>query len=511
MAYHTRHAATAFALALAASATIATAVEADWVLDGNGSWDDDAHWSSAPAWDGSDVLNLEAATLSEDRTLTLDGDRVIDTLRVYTEAGNSATDHTYTIAPGTGGSLRLNKLIVDRNDNIVFADSYRAYALNLTNIVTEIDDGTPKDRTWEIMPSFGNSYSNVRVDLGEVHSVAGSHLQVDYWARGGGSKNENHPVLAFTKSNPNFLGDITFNAKNGSKTFVVEAGASNALGVDNNIDVAFTTGSNLSFSIAFTAGGNTTHSSNIATANNHILYLAAADNTTATITGNLTGNGRLTVHQNLTGFYSVGTGTVVLAGDANTLSGDVMIGETHRVGNLRVDGTWTGAGNITLGKGSLSGSGSIGMAEDKVFTTALHATQANHPAFIVPGSDGTIGTLSIGTDGNDNSFTLAGNGTNELSLLIDLDGALSDRLVLNGDVTIGALTRLVFNELSPLTAPSYTLLSYSGDRTGTFAEIEGLPEGYSLDYGTPGQIRLVPEPAALSLLSLAALGLRRRR
>ncbi|GEM_PF-4858447 len=505
----------ALALAVAAGATWSTAAEVDWMLDGDGSWADNANWSSAPDWEGADVLKLNNSILTANRTLTLDGDRVIDTLHVYTQATSSSDDFTYTITPGTGGTLQLNKLVVDRNDVLSPSGGYRANALDLTNVVTRIDDGVESATSvWEIMPSYVNSYFVVKVSLGQVQSVAGSLLQVDFWARGGGSSNNNHPVLTLTQSNLNFLGDITFNGRNGSKNFVVEVGASDALGVNNNVNVKLpTSGADLSMSIGFTATTNTTHSSNI-NVENQILRMAAANGTTATITGNLTGNGRLIIDQNLTGYYNIGTGTIVLAGDANTLSGDVKIGETSRAGNLRVDGTWTGAGNITLGQGSLSGSGSIGMAENKVFTTLLHTSQANRHAYIAPGTNGTIGTLTIGTAGNNNQFTLQGASntqTNWLHLQIDLDGNTSDLLVLNGDLTIGAFTRLVFTELSPLTASSYTILTYSGSLTGTFVDVVGLPEGYELDYSTPGQINLVPEPAALSLLALGTVGLLRRR
>lgn len=501
---------TSAVLALAVGATVAPAADVSWTHDGDGSWGENANWSAAPDWDGSDTLHLDVATLSANRTLTLDGDRAVDTLSVYTTATSAATNRTYIITPGTGGTLQLKNLIVDRNNG---SAGFNAFVLSLKDVTTEIVSGG----AWTIFDGYiasPSSYVSVKVELGELKSSVDTPLMINYKSRSGGSSSQNNQVLTFAKSNPDLLGGVTFNAlQSSSIRMVAEVGASDALGVGQiSLTRADGVTGAIEMSIGFTASSDTNHSADI-DVGNQMLRLAAANNTTATLSGNLTGTGKLAVRENLNGYYNIGTGTVVFAG-ANKVSGDIEIGVTNSAGNMQVDGTFTDAGNIVLGKGMLSGNGSIGMASGKTFTTTLHSTQANHHSAIAPGTDGTIGTLTLGTIDNGNTFTFQGASntqTNIFSLLIDIGGATSDQLVLNGDVDIGAFTNLVFNELSALTAPKYTLVSYTGNLNGTFADTVGLPEGYSLDYSTPGQINLIPEPAALSLLGLGALGLLRRR
>ena len=68
------------------------------------------------------------------------------------------------------------------------------------------------------------------------------------------------------------------------------------------------------------------------------------------------------------------------------------------------------------------------------------------------------------------------------------------------------------------TVPSggeYVLATYAGTLTGVFDNVS-LPPNYAIDYGTGSnsQIKLVPEPAAITLLlagSLIPMHLRRRR
>jgi autotransporter-associated beta strand protein len=127
------------------------------------------------------------------------------------------------------------------------------------------------------------------------------------------------------------------------------------------------------------------------------------------------------------GLLKTGAGTLLLSG-ANTHRGDTIVK----------------AGKLVLGNASSAGTGRI---------------------FIEGG--GTIG----GT-GASGSATVNG------AFAVELNGATSSKLSVNGDLDISgaALTVAV---LSPATQPSYVIAEYSGALTGTFASV---PAGYTVRY-----------------------------
>ncbi len=128
------------------------------------------------------------------------------------------------------------------------------------------------------------------------------------------------------------------------------------------------------------------------------------------------------------GLVKAGAGTLLLSG-ANTYRGDTLVKE----------------GRLILGNSSAAGTGRV---------------------FVEGG-----GTLA-GT-GAASSTTVHG------SFAVEIDGASSSKLTVNGGLDITGSTLLV-SVLSAPTSPSYVIAEYSGTLTGTFASV---PAGYTVRYG----------------------------
>lgn len=94
---------------------------------------------------------------------------------------------------------------------------------------------------------------------------------------------------------------------------------------------------------------------------------------------------------------------------------------------------------------------------------------------IAPG-DGGVGTLTTGP------VVLTG------TYQCQISGATSDRLVVNGNVTLTGAS-LTISSISPPTPGTYVIATYTGTLTGTFGG--ALPAGYTIDYGTANQIKLI--------------------
>lgn len=171
-----------------------------------------------------------------------------------------------------------------------------------------------------------------------------------------------------------------------------------------------------------------------------------------------------------------GAGTVILQGSDNNYQGYTYIQE----GTLQVDGTLTSGGRPVIVRSgtTLSGIGSI-------------ARYVSVSGAIAPGA--SIGTLTT----NEVYFETGG------KLLIELGNAISDKLVVNGNLGI-ANGSLVLSG-TPSGVSSLVIATYSGTLTGTFSSITGLPTGAAIDYGTRSNSQitlLIPEPASMGLLGL---------
>lgn len=163
------------------------------------------------------------------------------------------------------------------------------------------------------------------------------------------------------------------------------------------------------------------------------------------------------------GLTKIGNGMLTLTA-ANTYTGTTRVNH----GELRVNADHTTAtGNIIVGdsEGSaasaiLSGSGTMG-----------GAITINADGAIAPGAG--VGQLTT-------AFPVGGSG----ALVMELNGALSDKLQLTGSGTIDISSlKLQLSVVSTPTEASYVLIDSAAAITGNaFAAVEGLPSGYGIVY-----------------------------
>lgn len=126
----------------------------------------------------------------------------------------------------------------------------------------------------------------------------------------------------------------------------------------------------------------------------------------------------------------------------------------------------TYTGSTTVDAGVLLASGSV-----------AGPLVVNASGTIAPGA--SAGSFGAG------ATTLAG------TYACEIDGLNADTLVVNGNLDLTGST-LAFSVLGGgATENSYLIASYTGALTGTFGTVTGLPSGYSVNYDTAGEIRLV--------------------
>ena len=196
-----------------------------------------------------------------------------------------------------------------------------------------------------------------------------------------------------------------------------------------------------------------------------------------TLNGGITGSNGLTL---------AGPGTLVLGGTANP-GGPVTV----NAGTLRADGTLTAAGaGVSVRRGATLGG--VG--------TVAGAVTIEEGAVLAPGT--SIGTLTV--NGN---VSILGTFKPEVSAT----PATSDRLVVNGNLTLGpnsVLDLTSFNTYNP-TTPYSLITTTTGGLTGTFGSVSGfVPDTFNLVY-TDHSVELVPvpEPSHILLVCGAVFGM----
>ena len=216
----------------------------------------------------------------------------------------------------------------------------------------------------------------------------------------------------------------------------------------------------------------------------------------ATISNDISGSGT---------FDKQGAGTLTLSG-ANSYSGGTTISNgTLLATNTTLSATGTGAVTVSSGA-TLGGTG-----------TASGAVTVNSGGFIRAGLSGSTRILNTGA--------LTENGRYIVTLFGTAATGDVSQLVTTGNLGLGSATDSVAIELSGVTVTnlrtavgagntrSYTVMTYTGTRTGTFDTTDFTTAGFSssewvADYATSGQVRLtftpVPEPG--SILAFLALG-----
>ena len=218
------------------------------------------------------------------------------------------------------------------------------------------------------------------------------------------------------------------------------------------------------------------------TGGNRYLYADAVSNT-STGTINVSTN---TIVDNLSGtptaFTNAGKVTITSGGTMTINSGGTY---TQSAGDTQVDGTLALAftsGVLHIDGGILQGTGTV---SGNITTSGT--------ARIDPGD--SIGTLSV--TGN-----VIFSGSSGMNVELGTGGApgISDLLAVTGNIDLSSATSEIDLTGGSLTAGQYyTILTYTGTRTGTFADVT---PGYTLDYSHAGAVRItaVPEPVTPMVL-----------
>jgi len=457
----------------------------------SGSWGTAGNWDHTPRFDGSEDVNVGTASIQAVDPASLDGDRIINSL---TTGGN----YKFNI---TAGNPASSKLII-RSGNFTRNNSA---GYNQMSAAFQVDDGTNSNTnaTWFV----GGASA---LDVNRIIGLAGTTI-----TKTGVTAN-----LVFNldaDNSTNYFGKWVL------LSGVTVLNANHALGTNSVI-----VGNNSELR----ANGNILASNELVFAGSGG-YLCAATSNRLTQAGNLTGSGFITL-----GDYN-NEGAVMFTGTNNTHSGGVSF---YRGAELIVCGFWTNAGAIDLWSGltsgsgfdpSLQGNGTIGMANNaKVFSSRPELTSTyGNQVYIAPCDGtpqypradhnplllgtGTVGTLTIGTPGNNNAVELYSN----MWYLADVTTTTNDLLVVNGTLNLTPN----YNNLSPYnglsikgtlsSSRSYTLAQFTS-RTGKFARVYwnaslvANPENYRAINGThtlvynATSIQLVgpPPPGTLMLL-----------
>jgi hypothetical protein len=322
-------------------------------------------------------------------------------------------------------------------------------------------------------------------------------------ANNGGSENftvneTGGSTIAFTANNSNFgasgksftieAGTVDF--QNGAALGATSLGVSLAGGAlestTGNTMATYSGGVTLGSAFTFTGPVNwSLGSSAVGVAGISSITANTGGTSGTTIAGAITGAGGLTI-------APASTGALTL-----TNSGDAYAGATTINGGTLFDNGDITASAVTVNSpGILAGDGTMGAS-------------VQDGGIIAPGAtSGTIASLNFLSG-------LAFNGSSA-AFDDDIDAAgQTDELAVTGNLDLGAATTLNVNVLDSVSGSSYTIATYSGTLTGTFAFTD-LPPGYSIDYGTGDDsaitlVPVVPEPACLSLLGVGVLGLVHRR
>jgi autotransporter-associated beta strand protein len=194
---------------------------------------------------------------------------------------------------------------------------------------------------------------------------------------------------------------------------------------------------------------------NVATGTSNTLTLGDGDATGTSFSGVIKNtNGTLSLAK-------IGTGTQTLSGpNAYTGTTTVNGGVLHLTGSLATGSAVTVGGEAATGTPTLSGSGTVNG------TLTIAAAGGGAEGIVNPGTVGTTGILNAG------ATTIAG------TYACDVNGAATDRLVVNGDLTLGGT--LSINEIATGTPGTYVIATYTGSRIGTLGG--GLPSNYSVNY-----------------------------
>ncbi len=390
-------------------------------------------------------------------------------------SGGSTTVGAYV----NGATVNLTTLTLGLSNSTNSSPNFRQDSGTTTvSGTTSINVGGNANNRISIMDINGGTFSSGAIQIGGGFATSFGELLT----RNSGVVTAGTITMggATQTSNSNYLEMV------GGTVYVGGGGIVAGIGntVTNNINIGLATATTTP---TLGAAADWSSSMNITLTNNSTALaptIKAADASNVahniTLSGNTSGAGGLS---KTGGGILTLNGTNAFAGGTTVSAGTLLVGDaSHTAATL---------GAVAVNGGTFGGYGTVG------------ALAINLGGTLSPG--GSIGTLNAGTT------TLAGN------YLAEIDATSSDLLAVTGDLSLGGT--LTISDLTGGAgsyAPSYTLATYTGQLSGSFASISGQPAGYTLDTSTAGQVRLVssapvPEPASLGILALGAAAMLTRR
>lgn len=192
---------------------------------------------------------------------------------------------------------------------------------------------------------------------------------------------------------------------------------------------------------------------------------------------------------NLAGSVTLNTGSGTSLELTNTVSG---VGSLTKTGSgiLQLDGTNTYTGNTTISsgefdlKGQLTGGGMLTTAAGTIFApTGGTSGSSTIGGALYPGGLTSVATFNSG------SLTMSSGST----ATFEIHTNANDLLQVTGNLTLNNNTITIVPLDNLQTNVPYTLVTYTGTRSGTFNSVLSLDTNFSatLDYSTPGQVNLI--------------------
>ena len=491
--------------ALSAMTFSATTIHGRWNVDADGNWSDAANWlDSLIANDANSNVYL-ANVIMADRTITLDSARTIGNIIAQD------TDRNYTISGA-------NVLTLEVNIGKPIIDVIGSRTLTISSVVAG-NDGLQKNGAGTLVLNATNTFTGNTTVSGGMLSIGGNATAGSTLGNAGTYAGDvsiaSGAKLVFNTATTQTLGGVISGGgalqKGGSgtltlsdhntytgKTTIAAAGAGGpTLSVSsfNSVDIEGgdpnlpLPGSSLGRPTTLADGtidlGSGTNIRNCALIytgpgeiTDRVMHVSFNSGSDHTINASGSGLLKFTSPFDITKSSGSSTSSLTLRGAGNGEIADGMTGEVFPGFLQKSDaGTWTLGGTtrvneVIMAGGNLIVSGSL--------TSATTITASS-------------GTLTVNGSLSSPATTLSGgivNGSG--SLVFKINGSSNDRFTMtSGTLNATGLSIAIDPIVFGLTESEYVLIHVNGGtRTGTFSSLTGA-KGYSLNYDTPGQVKLV--------------------